>query len=182
MGCLRSANRRRRNDDRNESGRHVIDKAGDKPAGRQRGNRAEHSNVADNGGAGVRNRFRLEFAILNLKIVREHPRFAGEASHAAISVLHQDDVKLAAASRDLASNLTDSVEQTQLFQQPGRNSAADVPQHDGLARFDSEDMTRIRTHIGATDDDRLYIRHRPRKRGQKRASSKLLRSEVFVPL
>jgi hypothetical protein len=61
-------------------------------------------------GAGIGNRFSLEFRFLYLKIARQHVGIADEASDAAISVLEYDEVKLATASRNLSRNLTDSPE------------------------------------------------------------------------
>jgi hypothetical protein len=48
--------------------------------------------------------------LLYLKIVRQHGRVAREPSDAAIGVLKYDEVKLPAASRNLAGNLADSPE------------------------------------------------------------------------
>ena len=118
--------------------------------------------------------------MLYLKVARQHGGIAGEASDAAIGVLKYDDVKLPAASRDLSGNLSDSPEHTQLLQQPWRDSTADVAHHDGFARFNSEYMSRVHTHVGATNDDRSYIRERLRKRGHELARSRRASSKVFV--
>src|SRR5580704_12665677 len=91
-------------------------------------------------------------------------------------------MELPAASRNRSGNLPDSPEQTQLLQQARRDSTANVSQHHGLARFNSKDVRRIHTHIRATDDDRLYTGHRPRKRGHESARSGLLNSKFFVTL
>ena len=96
-----------RYDDLNQSGRHVIDKAGDKPLARQCGNRPQQSNVDRNRRAGIGDRFFLEFPFLYLKIVRQHGGVARKARDAAIGVLKYDDVTLPAASRNLSGNLTD---------------------------------------------------------------------------
>jgi hypothetical protein len=47
-------------------------------------------------------------------------------------------------------NLSDSSEQTELLQQTGRDSAA-LSHYDGLTGLDSNDQSRIHTHIGPTD-------------------------------
>ena len=99
-----------------------------------------------------------------------------------IGVLKYDEVKLCSASRNLSGNLPDSSEQTQLFQQTWGDSPADIAHHDGLARFDSKYVGRIYTHIGATDDDRLYIWQRPRERRHECALSRLPNSKFFVTL
>ena len=144
-------------------------------------NRPKQSNVDGNRCAGIGDRFCLEFPFLDLKILRQHGGVARKASDAAIGVLKYDDVKLSAASRNLSGNLADSPEQTQLLQQPRGDSTADVTDHDGLARFNSEDMSRVHTHISATNDDCLYIWQRPRKLGHQRSRSRLPSSEVSVP-
>src|SRR5262249_42449606 len=105
---------------------------------------------------------------------------AGGGSDAAMGVWDYDNVKPPAASRDLFGNLADSSEQTQLLQQPGSDSTANITHHDCLARFDSKYMSRIHTHIGATDDDRPNIRQRPRKRGHQCARSRLPSGKILV--
>src|SRR5580692_9519087 len=112
--------------------------------------------------------------------MRQHGRVAGQASDAAVGVLKYDDVKFPAASWNLSGNLADAPEQTQLLQQPRCNSTADVTDHDGLARLNSKYMSRINTHISATDYDGLHIWQRPRKRWHKGAFSRLLSGKVFV--
>src|SRR5580700_11399958 len=107
---LRITNRRWRYDDFNNSGRHVIDEAGDEPVARQCRNRPERSDVDYNRGARIPGRFGLEFRFLDLKIARQKCRVASEARDAAIGVLKYDEVKLPAASRDLSGNLTNSSE------------------------------------------------------------------------
>jgi hypothetical protein len=92
-------NRRWRYDDFNNSGRHVIDEAGDEPVARQCRNRPERSDVDYNRGARIPDRFGLEFRFLDLKIARQKCRVASEARDAAIGVLKYDEVKLPAASR-----------------------------------------------------------------------------------
>ena len=78
-------------------------------------------------------------------------------------MLEYDDVKFAAASRNLPGKFTDSPEQSQLFQQPRRDSTADIAHDDGLARSNSKYVGRIHTHICTTDDDCLYIWERRRE-------------------
>jgi hypothetical protein len=114
-----------------------------------------------------------------LKIVRQHGGVARKASDAAIGVLKNYDVELPAPSRNLSSNLTDSPEETQLLQQPRRDSTTYITDHDGLARFDSKYMSRIHTHISAPDDYCFHIGHRPRKRGHQRNRS-LLCNKISV--
>jgi hypothetical protein len=75
-----------------------------------------------------------------------------------------DQVKLPAASRNRFGNLSDSSEQTELLQQTGRDSTADVSHYDGLTGFDSKHLSRINAHIGATDDDCLQSFQRLWKR------------------
>jgi hypothetical protein len=70
----------------------------------------QQSNIDGNCCAGIGDRFSLKFRFLYLKIPRQHGGIADEASNAAISVLEYDEVKLAAASRNLSRNLTDSPE------------------------------------------------------------------------
>jgi hypothetical protein len=101
LRILRRTNPRRRYDNVNQSSRDVIDKAGNKPIPRQCRNRPQQSNIDGNGCAGIGDRFSLEFRFRYLKIARQHGGIADEASHAAISVLEYDEVKLAAASRNL---------------------------------------------------------------------------------
>jgi len=83
----------------------------------------------------------------------------------AIGVLKYDHVKLPAASRNLSGNLTDFARVDPTAPTAPDDSTAHVTYHGGLARFNSKYMSRIHTHISATDDDCLYIRQRPRKRG-----------------
>jgi hypothetical protein len=97
-------------------------------------------------------------------------------------VLKYDDVKFTAASKNLSGNFTDSSEKSQLLQQSRCDSAAEVTHHDGLPRLNSKYMSRVHTHIGATNDDRLYIGQRLRKRGHQCARSRLLSCKVFVTL
>ena len=85
-------------------------------------------------------------------------RIPGEIRDAAIGVLHHDEMKLPATSSNRFGSFTDSSEKAQLLQQPWSNSTADVTHNDGLARFDSKYMSRIDTHISATDNDGFYIR------------------------
>jgi hypothetical protein len=68
-------------------------------------------------------------------------------------MMKHDQMKLPAASRNCFGNLSDSSEQTELLQQTGRDSTADVSHYDGLTGPDSKHLNRINTHIGATDDD-----------------------------
>jgi hypothetical protein len=68
-------------------------------------------------------------------------------------MMKYDQVKLTAAARNRFGDLSDSSEQTELLQQTGRDSTADVSHYDGLTRLDSKHLTRINAHIGATDDD-----------------------------
>src|SRR5271165_3282372 len=105
---LRSTDRCWRYDDFNESGRHVIDEAGDKPRSRQCGNRPEQSYVDGNRSVGVSDCFRLDFPFLYLKIVRQLGGVARKASDSAIGVVKYDEVKLPAAASNLSENLTDS--------------------------------------------------------------------------
>src|SRR5580698_5269817 len=70
-------------------------------------------------------------------------------------MMKYDQVKLTAASRNSFGNLSDSSEQTELLQQTGRDSTADVSHHDGLTGLDSKDLSRINAHIGATYDHRF---------------------------
>jgi hypothetical protein len=120
--------------------------------------------------------------------MRQHGWVARKTSDAAICVLKYDDVKLSAPSGNPSGNLTDSSEQTELLQQPRGNSTTDVTDHDGLARFDSKYMSRIDTHISATDDQGLYVWQGPRKRGINapaadcRAAKSLLRSNMLSRL
>src|SRR5277367_3634317 len=107
---LRSTNRRRRHDYLNQSGRHVIDEAGDKPLARQRRNRPEQSNVHGNRRAGIHDRFCLEFPFLYLKKVRQQGGVAFKASNAAVGVMKYHKVKLTTASWSLSHNLADSPE------------------------------------------------------------------------
>src|SRR5262249_3019315 len=83
-------------------------------------------------------------------------------------------------SRDLFATLPVSPDQPHLPQQPGSDSTANITHHDCLARFDSKYMSRIHTHIGATDDDRPNIRQRPRKRGHQCARSRLPTGKILV--
>jgi hypothetical protein len=112
---LHSSNRCWRDDDFNQSGRDVIDQAGDKPLGRQCRNCAEPGDIAGDCGVGISDRFCPEIRFLNLKEMRQPGGVAGEAGDAAVGVLKQDEVKLAAAPRNLLDNLTDSSEETQLL-------------------------------------------------------------------
>src|SRR5208282_367010 len=97
-------------------------------------------------------------------------------------VLQYDEVKCRAASGSRLGNLTDAVQQSHLLEQARSKSSADVAQHDGLARFNSQDMSRIHAHISATADERLYFGHRPRKRGHECARGRLPSSKVLVAL
>jgi hypothetical protein len=106
-GC---ANRRRRYDDLNKSGRDVIDESGYKPLARQRGNGPERSNVDRKRRPRIGDRFCLEFPLLYLKIVGQQGGVASKASDAAIGVVKYDDVKLATTSGNFSGNLTDSTE------------------------------------------------------------------------
>jgi hypothetical protein len=99
--------------------------------------------------------------------VRQHVRVAHEASDAAIGVLKYDEVKLTAAPRNLSGNFADPPEHSQLLQQSRRNSTADITDHDGLSRLNSEYVSRVYAHIRATDDDGLYAWQRTWKRRHK---------------
>jgi hypothetical protein len=68
-------------------------------------------------------------------------------------VVEHNQVKFPAAARNRFGNLSDSSEQTELLQQPRRDSTADVSHDDGLTGLDSKHLSRINAHIGATDDD-----------------------------
>jgi hypothetical protein len=92
------------------SGRHVIDKAGEKPLAWQRGNRTQQGNVDRDRRVRIEERFCLEVSLLYLKIMRQHGGIARKASNAAIGVVKYDEVKLTAASRKLSGNLTNSPE------------------------------------------------------------------------
>jgi hypothetical protein len=118
----------------------------------------EQSNVGGDRCARISDRFGFEFPFLYLKIVRQHCRIARKASDTAVRVLKHDEVKLPAASSNLSGNLSDSSEQTQLLQQSRRDSAPDVTYYDGLAGLNSKYVSRVHTHISATDNDCLYIR------------------------
>ena len=116
-----------------------------------------------------------------MKIVRQHSGLAGEASDAAIGVLEYDEVKFPAACRNTSRNFTDSPKHGQLLQQSWRDSTADVTHDNGFARFDSEYIGRIHTHVGATDDNCPYIQERLRKRHEY-TRSRLAGGKVFVTL
>ena len=107
---LRRMNPRWRYSNINQPRLHVIDEAGNKPLPRQCGYRSQQSNIDGHCCAGIADRFSLEFRFLYLKIAGQHRGIADESSDAAISVLEYDEVKLAAASRNLSRNLTDSPE------------------------------------------------------------------------
>jgi len=160
-----TAKRRWRDNDFNKPGRHVIDKTGNQPLARQCRNRPEQCNVDGDCCVRIGDRFLLKFRFVYLKIVRQHGGVARKASDAAIGVLKNYHVELPAPSRTLPSNLTDSPEETQLFQQPRRDSTTYITDHDGLSRFDSKYMSRVHTHISAPDDYCLHIGHRLKKRG-----------------
>src|SRR6516165_12579583 len=91
---LRSTNRRWRHDGLDQASRHVIDEAGNEPLARQCENRPQRSNINSNRRAGIGDCFRLEFAFLNLKIMRQHGGVTRKPSDTAIGVLKYDDVKL----------------------------------------------------------------------------------------
>src|SRR5262249_52279095 len=97
-------------------------------------------------------------------------------------MLHYDEVKLPTASGNLSSNFADSPNQRQLFQTPGRDATADVTYHDSLARFDSKYVGRVHAHIRTPNNDRFHIRQRPRERGHKCPSGRLLDCEVLITL
>jgi hypothetical protein len=111
--------------------------------------------------------------------VRQHGSLACEASDAAIGVVEYDEVKFPTACGNTPRNFTDSPKHTQLLNQPWRDSAADVAHDNGPARFDSEYISRIHTHVGATDDNCPYIQERLRKRHEY-ARSGLAGCKVFV--
>ncbi len=91
---------------------------------------------------GISDRFSLQFPFRYLKIVRQHCGIGRKASDAAIGVLKYDDVKFTAAG-NLPGNFADSPKQSQLLQQPRRDSTADVTHHDGLSRLDSKYVSGI---------------------------------------
>jgi hypothetical protein len=103
--------------------------------------------------------------------VRQHGGVARKACDAAIGVLKNYHVELPAPSRNLSSNLTDSPEETQLLQQPRRDSTTYITDYDGLALFESKYMSRIDTHISTPDDYCFHIGQRLRKRGHQRDRS-----------
>ena len=98
----------------------------------------------------------MEIRFLYLKIVRQYCGIARKASDTVIGVLKQGDVKFPAASWNRAGNFTDLPEESQLLEQPQRDSTTDVTDHDRLARLDSKCVSRIDAQIRATDDNRLY--------------------------
>jgi hypothetical protein len=173
-------NWRRRYDDLDESGSHVVDEAGDEPLARQSGDLLERRYIGGNCRVGIEDRFRSKLSFLYLKIMRQHGRVAREASDAAIGVLQNDEVKRSASSWSLSGDLTDSPEKAQLFEQHRGDSTADVADHYRLARCYSKYVSRIDAHVCATDDECLYIRHRPWKRRHQRSGGGLLRGEFFV--
>jgi hypothetical protein len=79
-------------------------------------------------------------------------------------MVKHDQMKLPAVSRNGSGNLSDSSEETELLQQTGRDSTADVSHYDGLTGLDSKHVHRINAHIGATDDDCFQSLQRLRKR------------------
>src|SRR5580658_784209 len=107
---LCGTNRRWRYDDLYESGRDVIDEAGNKPSARQCRNRPKRSNVHGDGRAGIGDRFGLEFLLLYLKIARQQGYVVDEARDAAIGVVKYNDMELPAAPGNRSGNLTDSSE------------------------------------------------------------------------
>ena len=156
---------------------HIVDEAGDKPPPRQCGSRPEQSDVGGNGRTRIGDRFCLQFPFLHFKIARQHGGLFGEVRDTAIGMLEDDEMKLPATSRNRSGNLADSPEHTQLLQQPWRDSTADVTDHNGFPRFNSEYMSRVHTHIGATDNNCLHIRQRTR---HKFARRRLASGKIFI--
>jgi len=100
-----TAKRRWRDNDFNQSGRHVIDKTGNQPLARQCRTAWSTATSTATAVCGSENRFLFKFRFVYLKIVRHMAGVARKASDAAIGVLKNYDVELPAPSRNLSSNL-----------------------------------------------------------------------------
>src|ERR1700733_946684 len=174
--------RRWRYDDFNESCCHIIDEARDEPLGWQCWNGSQQSNVAGNRCSWIKDRFCWELSVWYLKVLGQHGRVTDQTGDAAISMLKDDEVKLPTPAGDRVGNLTDPPQQTQLLQQSWRHSTADIAHHHRLPRLKSEQIGRVHTHIGATNDDCFQVWQRLRKPGHQGMLLRLLDSKDLVAL
>src|SRR5258708_1012053 len=156
--ALRITEGSRWHDDIDQPRRHIIDESGNKPVTGQGGVRLERSNIDRNRCVRISDRFGLQSFFADAKVTRQHVWVPFEASDPALGVLKNDEVKF--ARRIAFSNLHYPIEHTHRLHCSWSDSPADVPYHDSLSEFETEQVSRIDARINTANDHNPQCRHK----------------------